>query len=80
MSGAWAWLQFHNAPWEGDSQYYGTSLAAYRHRLGAGRLQIRAGNTARPQASARVPGEGVRDIEVEVTRPGGPPSSPQTGR
>jgi squalene-hopene/tetraprenyl-beta-curcumene cyclase len=36
MSGAWAWLQFHNAPWEGDSQYYGTSLAAYRHRLGAG--------------------------------------------
>src|SRR5580693_5341344 len=28
MSGAWAWLQFHNAPWEGDSQFYGTSLAA----------------------------------------------------
>jgi squalene-hopene/tetraprenyl-beta-curcumene cyclase len=26
--GAWAWLQFHNAPWEGDSQYYGTTLAA----------------------------------------------------
>ena len=28
MKGAWAWLQFHNAPWEGDSQYYGTTLAA----------------------------------------------------
>jgi squalene-hopene/tetraprenyl-beta-curcumene cyclase len=28
MCGAWAWLQFHNAPWEGDSQYYGTALAA----------------------------------------------------
>lgn len=28
MAGSWAWLQFHNAPWEGDSQYYGTALAA----------------------------------------------------
>jgi squalene-hopene/tetraprenyl-beta-curcumene cyclase len=28
MSGSWAWLQFHNAPWEGDSQFYGTVLAA----------------------------------------------------
>jgi squalene-hopene/tetraprenyl-beta-curcumene cyclase len=28
MSGSWAWLQFHNAPWEGDSQFYGTMLAA----------------------------------------------------
>lgn len=26
--GAWAWLQFHNSPWEGDSQYWGTTLAA----------------------------------------------------
>jgi len=26
--GAWDWLQFHNAPWEGDSQYYGAALAA----------------------------------------------------
>jgi squalene-hopene/tetraprenyl-beta-curcumene cyclase len=26
--GAWSWLQFHNSPWEGDSQYYGTTLAA----------------------------------------------------
>jgi squalene-hopene/tetraprenyl-beta-curcumene cyclase len=27
--GAWTWLNFHNAPWEGeDSQYWGTLLAA----------------------------------------------------
>ena len=26
--GAWSWLQFHNAPWEGDSQYMGATLAA----------------------------------------------------
>jgi squalene-hopene/tetraprenyl-beta-curcumene cyclase len=25
--GAWPWLQFHNSPWEGDSQYYGAALA-----------------------------------------------------
>ncbi len=28
MNGAWAWIQFHNAPWEGDSQFWGTTLAA----------------------------------------------------
>lgn len=26
--GVWSWLQFHNSPWEGDSQYYGATLAA----------------------------------------------------
>ena len=26
--GAWSWLQFHNSPWEGDSQYYGAAIAA----------------------------------------------------
>lgn len=26
--GSWPWLQFHNSPWEGDSQYYGAALAA----------------------------------------------------
>ncbi len=26
--GSWSWLQFHNSPWEGDSQYYGATLAA----------------------------------------------------
>jgi squalene-hopene/tetraprenyl-beta-curcumene cyclase len=29
QKGAWSWLNFHNTPWEaGDSQYYGTALAA----------------------------------------------------
>jgi hypothetical protein len=28
MNGSWAWLQFHNAPWEGDSPFYRTALAA----------------------------------------------------
>jgi squalene-hopene/tetraprenyl-beta-curcumene cyclase len=26
--GAWNWLQFHNSPWEGDSQFFGAALAA----------------------------------------------------
>ncbi len=26
--GSWSWLQFHNAPFEGDSQYYGSAMAA----------------------------------------------------
>ena len=26
--GAFPWLQFHNQPWEGDSQFYGATLAA----------------------------------------------------
>jgi squalene-hopene/tetraprenyl-beta-curcumene cyclase len=26
--GAWSWLQFHNSPWEGDSEFYGATLAA----------------------------------------------------
>jgi squalene-hopene/tetraprenyl-beta-curcumene cyclase len=26
--GSWSWLQFHNAPFEGDSQYYGSAIAA----------------------------------------------------
>jgi squalene-hopene/tetraprenyl-beta-curcumene cyclase len=25
--GAWPWLQFPNAPWEGDSQFYGSTIA-----------------------------------------------------
>jgi squalene-hopene/tetraprenyl-beta-curcumene cyclase len=27
-AGAWPWLELQNAPWEGDSQYYGATLAA----------------------------------------------------
>ncbi len=34
--GAWQWLQFHNAPWEGDSQYYGNTLAAIAIGTAAG--------------------------------------------
>jgi squalene-hopene/tetraprenyl-beta-curcumene cyclase len=34
--GAWPWLQFHNAPWEGDSQYYGATLAALAVGLAPG--------------------------------------------
>jgi len=34
--GAWAWLQFHNSPWEGDSQYYGATLAALAIGLAPG--------------------------------------------
>jgi squalene-hopene/tetraprenyl-beta-curcumene cyclase len=35
-AGAWQWLQFHNAPWEGDSQYYGNTLAAIAIGTAAG--------------------------------------------
>ena len=34
--GAWSWLQFHNAPFEGDSQYYGAALAAIAVGLAPG--------------------------------------------
>ncbi|HEV2446755.1 MAG TPA: hypothetical protein VGS58_12570, partial [Candidatus Sulfopaludibacter sp.] len=36
---AFPWLQFHNSPWEGDSQYYGAAIAA-----------IAAGNDSSPAA------------------------------
>jgi len=26
--GAWDWLEFHNSPWEGNSRYYGATIAA----------------------------------------------------
>jgi squalene-hopene/tetraprenyl-beta-curcumene cyclase len=26
--GAWDWLEFHNSPWEGNSQYFGATIAA----------------------------------------------------
>jgi squalene-hopene/tetraprenyl-beta-curcumene cyclase len=37
--GAWNWLQFHNSPWEGDSQYYGATLAALAVGTAAGNYQ-----------------------------------------
>jgi squalene-hopene/tetraprenyl-beta-curcumene cyclase len=39
--GAFPWLEFHNQPWEGNSQYYGATLAA-----------IASGNEARPGLDA----------------------------
>jgi squalene-hopene/tetraprenyl-beta-curcumene cyclase len=45
-AGAWSWLQFHNAPWEGDSQYYGATLAA----IASGRAP--AGYRAQPGMKA----------------------------
>ena len=41
--GAWPWLQFHNAPWEGDSQFWGTTMAAVAIGMAPG------GYSARPE-------------------------------
>jgi squalene-hopene/tetraprenyl-beta-curcumene cyclase len=41
--GSWAWLQFHNAPWEGDSQFYGSALAALAVGIAPGGYSERAG-------------------------------------
>jgi squalene-hopene/tetraprenyl-beta-curcumene cyclase len=43
MNGAWAWLQFHNAPFEGDSQFYGNSLAAIAIGSAPGNYQSEPG-------------------------------------
>jgi squalene-hopene/tetraprenyl-beta-curcumene cyclase len=40
--GAWSWLQFHNSPWEGDSQYYGAALAALAVGAAPGNYQATA--------------------------------------
>ena len=41
--GAFPWLQFHNAPWEGDSEYYGAVLAMIASRgSGDGAKALRA--------------------------------------
>jgi squalene-hopene/tetraprenyl-beta-curcumene cyclase len=53
--GAFPWLQFHNAPWEGDSQYYGAALAA-----------IVAGKDA-PPAAKRLAGYLIRERDRQVT-------------
>jgi squalene-hopene/tetraprenyl-beta-curcumene cyclase len=41
--GGWPWLQFHNAPWEGDSQFWGTTMAAIAIGMAPG------GYSARPE-------------------------------
>jgi len=40
--GAWPWLEFHNSPWEGDSQYYGATLAAIAVGMAPGSYQLDA--------------------------------------
>jgi len=37
--GAWPWLEFHNSPWEGDSGYYGATLAAIAVGMAPGNHQ-----------------------------------------
>jgi len=37
--GGWSWLEFHNSPWEGDSQYYGATLAAIAVGMAPGNYQ-----------------------------------------
>jgi len=37
--GAWPWLEFHNSPWEGNSQYYGATLAAIAVGMAPGNYQ-----------------------------------------
>jgi squalene-hopene/tetraprenyl-beta-curcumene cyclase len=41
--GAWNWLQFHNAPFEGDSQYYGAALAALAVGIAPGGYKLSTG-------------------------------------
>jgi squalene-hopene/tetraprenyl-beta-curcumene cyclase len=43
MNGSWAWFQFHNAPWEGDSQFYGNALAAIAIGSAPGNYQVEPG-------------------------------------
>jgi len=41
--GAWPWLQFHNSPWEGDSQYFGAALAAVATGMAPGNYRSSPG-------------------------------------
>ena len=57
--GAWDWLQFHNAPWEGDSQYFGATLAA-----------IAVGMAPRSYRSSPEIRDGMRSLADYLTREG----------
>jgi squalene-hopene/tetraprenyl-beta-curcumene cyclase len=46
--GAWAWLEFQNAPWEGSSRYYGATVAALA--VGAAPASYRS----RPEVQERI--------------------------
>ena len=52
--GAWSWLQFHNSPWEGDSQYYGAALAAIAVGSAPGNYQICPGDSGQHEVAPRV--------------------------
>ena len=54
--GSFEWLQFHNAPWEGDSQYYGAVMGAMA--AGAG--------TQYPEKMELLRGYLVREREQQV--------------
>jgi squalene-hopene/tetraprenyl-beta-curcumene cyclase len=65
--GAWSWLQFHNSPWEGDSQYYGATLAA----IAAGTLPDNYLSTPEIQDGMRSLSEYLvqqRDSQVLINR------------
>jgi squalene-hopene/tetraprenyl-beta-curcumene cyclase len=57
--GAWPWLEFHNKPWEGGSQYYGAALAA-----------VVVGNVPGDYAVAGVAGH-LRALELYLERESG---------
>jgi squalene-hopene/tetraprenyl-beta-curcumene cyclase len=78
-AGAWSWLQFHNSPWEGDSQYYGATLAAIAVGTAPGnyrsspdvqdRLKLLSGYLVR-QREAQVPINRVMLLWASAKLPG----------
>ncbi len=65
--GAWAWLQFHNAPWEGDSQYYGATLAAVAVGMAPGGYASAPENRDRLNALRQYLARG-RDSQILIDR------------
>jgi hypothetical protein len=61
--GAWPWLQFHNAPWEGDSQYLGAALAA----IAASRAPAAYRDSPEVRGSTRLLQEYLRDKRTAQT-------------
>ncbi len=55
QKGSWAWLNFHNAPWESDeSHYWGTTLAAIAVGIAPGGYQSLPEIQRERHAAARV--------------------------
>ncbi len=77
--GAWPWLQFHNSPWEGDSEYYGATLAAIAIGMAPGNyrstpeirdgLKLLSGYLVREQAS-QIPVQRVMLLWASAKLPG----------